>query len=309
MLKIGVQSAGIFTGADQDRNFRVLYEHGFECVDFNIDVHLPGEQIKRGLPGGLFDCSVEELREYFRPHKEAAEKYGISFAQMHGPFPMWVDGREEMHRYTMAATEKCMAVASYLGCPAIVVHPVDAQRLLGKEGERQLNLRIYRELMPAARKYGVKICLENLFVNIGAHCFEGPCSDVSEAVWYIDTLNAEAGADLFGFCFDVGHANLMNRNIYTYLTALGSRLAILHIHDNDGLNDLHMLPYSYTRNGKDTTIEWGGLIKGLRDIGYRGDLCFETFHCMRCFPNEIHGELLNLISAIGRHFVSGITAE
>jgi sugar phosphate isomerase/epimerase len=308
MLKIGVQSGGIF-GADCDASFRVLHEHGFECVDYNIDTLLPGEQIKKGEPGGFFDQSVEELCAHFRPFREAAEKYNVAFAQMHGPFPMWVEGRDAMNEYTITATEKCIAIAAFLGCPAIVVHPVDAQRIIGKDGEKELNLKIYRALMPTAKKYGVKICLENLFVNIGSHCFEGPCSDVSEAVWYIDKLNAEAGADVFGFCFDTGHANLMNRNIYSYIKALGSRLTILHIHDNDGLNDIHMLPYSYTRNGKNTTLEWDGFIRGLHDIGYRGDLCFETFRCMGTYPKAVHGELLNLISAIGRHFVAGILAE
>ncbi len=309
MLKIGVQSGGIF-GADLDTNFRTLREHGFECVDFNIDTQLPGEQIKKGEAKGFFDQSVEELCGYYRPYREAAAKYDIRFAQMHGPFPMWIEGRDaDMNPYTIMATEKCMAVAAYLGCPAIVVHPVDAQRIMGKDGERELNLNIYRALMPAAKKYGVKVCLENLFVNIKGHCFEGPCADVSEAVWYIDKLNAEAGADLFGFCLDIGHANLMNRNLYSYIKALGNRLTILHIHDNDGLNDIHMLPYSYTRNGKDTVVEWDGFIKGLHDIGYRGDLCFETFRCMGIWPKALHNELLNLISATGRYFVSGILAE
>lgn len=310
MLKIGVQSGGIFTPDDHDLNFRTLRENGFECVDFNIDTKLPGDQIRKGLPEGFFDQSVEELCQYYSPIKEAAEKHGITFAQMHGPFPLWVSGRDDdMNPYLIMATEKCIAVAAYLGCPAVVVHPVAAQRILGKDGERELNLGIYRKLMPAAKKYGVKICLENLFIGINGQCIEGPCADVSEAIWYIDTLNAEAGVDSFGFCLDIGHANLCSRDIYSYITALGSRLTILHIHDNDALSDLHMLPYSYTRNGKETLIEWDRFIKGLHDIGYRGDLCFETFKCMKHFPKAVHSELLRLISAIGRHFVDGIIAE
>ncbi|HHT54567.1 MAG TPA: sugar phosphate isomerase/epimerase [Clostridiales bacterium] len=308
MLLVGVQSARLFTD-DVDRNFRVLKEHGFGCVDFNIDIMLPGSQIRKGEIGGFFDRGVEELCEYYRPMKEAAEKYNIEISQMHGPFPVWVEGRDaDMNPYVLMATEKCFAVAEYLGCRNIVVHPVFARDLLGKEGERELNLNIYRSLMPAAQKYGVKICLENLFVNTMGHCIEGPCADVSEAIWYIDRLNAEAGADIFGFCFDTGHANLMARNMYDYISALGPRLAVLHIHDNDGKNDLHMLPYSYTRNGRDPLIDWEGIIKGLRDIKYRGDLCFETFHCMSIFPPDVHNELLNLISAIGRHMVAGILA-
>ena len=84
----------------------------------------------------------------------------------------------------------------------------------------------------------------------------------------------------------------------------------MHIHDNDGQTDLHMLPYSYVRNnGKDHIIDWDGFIAGLREIGYRGNICFETFRCMSAFPKDVHPQLLDLICALGRHFVNAITAE
>lgn len=56
-------------------------------------------------------------------------------------------------------------------------------------------------------------------------------------------------------------------------------------------------------------IDWDGFVAGLREIGYRGNLCFETFRCMSVYPKDVHPQLLDLISAIGRHFVNGITAE
>ncbi len=311
MLKVGVQSGGIFSGTDYDKNFGILAEHGFECVDFNIDTFLGGEQIRKGEASGFFDQTVEQLREYFTPMRDAAKKHGIEFSQMHGPFPLWVDGRDEdMNPYVIEATQKCMAVAQFVGCPYIVVHPVNVQWLYGKEREREINLDIYRRLIPTARETGVKICLENLFVQIKGHTLEGPCADVGEAIWYIDKLNAEAGFEAFSFCLDVGHANLCARNIKEYIKQLGHRLGILHIHDNDGLGDLHMLPYSYTRNnGKDLVIDWAGFVAGLREIGYRGNLCFETFRCMSAYPPAVHPQLLDLICAIGHHFVDGITAE
>ena len=311
MLKVGVQSGGLFGMTNFEDGLRTMAEHGFECCDFNIDNLLPGDQIRKGEPAGFFDQSIEEILAFFAPFKQAAEKYNIAITQMHGPFPLWVNERDEMNEYTIMATEKCFAVMQYMGCKNIVVHPTNAQYILGsKDAERELNLSIYRRLIPAAKKYGVTICLENLFATIKGRVFEGPCSDVAEIVWYIDKLNAEAGEDIFGFCLDVGHANLYGRNLYEYIKGIGHRLTVLHIHDNDGMSDLHMLPYSYTRNGgKDLNIDWPGFIKGLREIGYRGDLCFETFRCMYDFPAEVHPQLLDLIYAIGKHFVNGITAE
>ena len=310
MLKVGVQSGGLFTMANCEEGLRTMAEHGFKCCDFNIDVLLPGDQIRKGEPAGFFDQPIEDILDFFAPLKEAAEKYDIEISQMHGPFPMWVQDRDAMNEYTIMATEKCFAVMQYVGCKNIVVHPTNAQYLLSKESEREINLSIYRRLIPAAKKYGITICLENLFATIKGRILEGPCADVAEIAWYIDKLNEEAGENIFGFCLDVGHANLYGRNMYEYIKGIGHRLTVLHIHDNDGLSDLHMLPYSYTRNGgRDYNIDWPGFIKGLHDIGYCGNLCFETFRCMSAYPKSVHPQLLDLIYGIGKHFVDGIKAE
>lgn len=311
MLKVGVQSGGLFNAGNCENGFKLLADHGFRCCDFNIDTFLPGDQIRKGEPCGFFDQSVEELCAYFTPLRDAALKNDITITQVHGPFPMWVHERDEMNEYTIMATEKCFAVMQFLGCKNIVVHPTNAQYILGsKQAEREINLNIYRRLIPAAKKYGITICLENLFATIKGRIMEGPCADVAEIISYIDLLNSEAGENIFGLCLDVGHANLYGRNIYEYIKGIGHRLTCLHIHDNDGLSDLHMLPYSYTRNGgRDYNIDWPGFIRGLHDIGYRGDLCFETFRCMSSYPAPVHPQLLDLIHGIGRYFIDGILAE
>ncbi len=311
MHKIGVQSAGIFSPEEYEQGFATLAAHGFTCVDFNIDSYLPSEVVRKGEPGGLFmEKTVEELFEYFAPVKESAARHGIEITQMHGPFPLWVKDRDgDMNPFVLEATKKCIAVAGFLGCPHIVVHPISAQYLLSKEKERELNYELYRALMPTAKQYGVKICLENLFAGLGGRIVEGPCSDVSEACTYIDTLNAEAGEEVFGFCLDVGHSSLTARHLKEYIIALGDRLSILHIHDNDGVTDLHMIPYSYLKNSKNHMIDWNGFIAGLREIGYKGNLCFETFRVMQMFPKDTHPQLLDLLHAIGVHFVNGIEAE
>ena len=38
----------------------------------------------------FFDASVHELKEYFRPVKEAAAESGININQMHMPYPVYV---------------------------------------------------------------------------------------------------------------------------------------------------------------------------------------------------------------------------
>ena len=35
------------------------------------------------------------------------------------------------------------------------------------------------------------------------------CADPDDAIWYLDTLNDYAGEELFGFCLDTGHLQLV----------------------------------------------------------------------------------------------------
>lgn len=306
MLEISVQTACWWNESDPEGSFRFIKERGFEAVDYNMDNHLPADRIPKGDLTTFFDQSVEELIEYYRPIKAAADKYGIRFAQMHGPFPMFVKDRDDINEYVLMATEKSLEVAKFLECPAVVVHPVKRST---KEKERACNLAIYRALMPTAKRTGVKVCLENLFGGYKSHVLEGPCSDAEEACWYLDLLNEEAGEECFGFCFDVGHANLVGRNMRKYLNILGKRLTILHIHDNDGTTDSHMMPFTQVYKwGTKFYTDWDGLIEGLRDIGYTGALNFETFRVLCTFPASTKPEVLSLIAAIGREFKARMLA-
>jgi len=304
MLKLTVQTGGFYDESNPAEGFDFLGECGIEAVDYNINDLIPVRELPKGVRVELFDRPVDEFLAYFAPMKEAAARNNISFAQMHGPFPMYFHDSPEANDYLIFLTERCMAAAKYLGCPAIVVHPFTYPG--HKAEETEINMSIYRRLIPAAKEYGVTVCLENMFCSPTGHIIGGSCADVNEVVQYIDTLNAEAGAECFGYCFDIGHANLTGRSIIEDIRTLGRRLTVLHIHDNNAMNDLHLMPYS--QNAK-SGVDWEGFIAGLREIGYRGDLSFETFMVMRTFPKALHVPVMKLIAAEARYFKERILEE
>lgn len=283
-----------------DLKFKEIKECGFEAIDYNFDWFLKGDYIRSGELTPFWDKSLDELYEYFKPTKEAALRHGIEFSQSHASFPLYVYGNDKVNEYMINVMEKTLAVCKYLGCPAVVAHPVTHD---DKETEQKINFEMYRKMIPAAKKYGVKVCLENMFVCFNGKPVEGACSTADEACAYIDALNKEAGEEIFGFCLDVGHANLMGRNIKRFITTLGNRLTCFHIHDNNGIYDFHLIPYTQNRDwGRKSCTDWDGLIEGLREINYRGNLSFETFMGVAAFPEELETEALKLISAIGRYF-------
>ena len=300
MLKVGVQSADWYNKEDPDGSFAFIRSCGFEAVDFNIDLYFSvGEMLKSGeIPASIFDSDVATVLEHFRPLKEAAEKNGVAIAQMHAPFPIWLPGKPVMTDHVIMTVEKCLAVCQYVGCPALVVHP---DRNADKDVEYENNMALYRRLIPAAKATGVKVCLENIFISVGGRLVDGVCNTGEEVCKYVDTLNAEAGCDAFGYCLDVGHANITGTNLVQHLKTVGHRLTCLHIHDNNGTSDWHTAPYTCVAGGGHQT-DWEGFIKGLKAIGYRGDLCFETFRVLRHLPAPLHKSMLTYISEAGKYF-------
>lgn len=296
MLEICVQSGNWYDEKDPEGSFSFIRECGFDGIDYNMDSLLRLKDKLEGKPTPFFNQSIEKLLEYYKPMKEAAQRNHVAICQIHAPFPLYAEGYEEINDYMIMAVDKCCAISRFLECPAIVVHPFTHP---DKAVEREINLEMYRRMIPAAKAYGIKLCLENLFANDRGHLIEGACADVHEACWYIDTLNKMAGEERFGFCLDVGHANLVGRNIREYIKQLGERLTLLHIHDNNGNTDDHMIPYTQSAPGG---VDWNRFMEGLRLIAYTGALSFETFHGIEMFPDDVKMDGLKLVSCIGQSF-------
>ena len=295
-MKLAVQTAPLVEKFGIDAAFRMIHEADIDGVDFNIDTQLPHANITGGIPCEFFDQPDEAIIEFARPYKEAGEKYGVYFHQMHAPFPSYV-ANEAGNDVVMNAIKKCIMVAGYLDCKNIIVHPMflgyDAK--LDPQTEWDINIERYSELIPVAKKYGVTICLENMFTGYKGKLYAAVCAEMSEANRYINYLNSIAGEKVFGFCLDIGHALLVGKDFYTTIMELGDNLTTLHIHDNNGITDQHLFPYMGVG-------DWNRFTKGLKDVGYKGALSFETFNAMNVIDDELHADALIWLGKIGRMF-------
>lgn len=302
MLKVCVQSAIWYQEDAAEESIKFISECGFEGIDYNIDLRLRSEAIEKGDMTDFLSQKTEDIIRYYEPLKMALEKYGIEVRQIHAPFPMYMDEMDEFNEFLLAAIDKCCAVCDFLGCPKLIVHPKNCPLDYAKE--KEINMDRYRRLIPSAKKHGVTICLENLFMNYRGRFTKSVCSEAQELCWYVDTLNAEAGENVFACCLDVGHAHLTRANIYRYVKELGHRLVCVHMHDNTSVSDAHMIPFTQEPGA---CVDWENFLKGLRDIKYKGDISFETYRGLKSFPKEMHQEVLRLIASIGRYFRKCIT--
>lgn len=306
MLGIGTQTKNVICDDNPVAGFQMLRDAGFTACDFSLNMYLTNKDIYGQELNRFFDKSIEELCEYFAPQKEAASKMGIKIHQMHMPYPIYVPtASAEINDYlSNEMAPKSMELCHYLGCKYIVVHGFKLAKYLGSEQlEWNETEKFLDSIAPIAKKYGITICIENLYDGIAGHLVEGPCCDVRKAVDRIDAFNDKYGAEVLGFCFDVGHANIVGLDFEQFLTMLGNRLKVLHIHDNDGVADLHQIPFTFSKNRENkTSTDWEGFLRGLKAIGFNGVLNFETAPVLSAFPVEMKQEALDFIAKIGNYF-------
>lgn len=309
-LTIGVQTKNIVEDTNPQAGFSLLRKAGFSCVDFSLNSYLLNKDLYEGRRNGFFDQSISELEHYFASHKAAAEAEGIAIHQMHMPYPIYIPtAAGELNDYLWnEAAPKSMQLCAFFECRYIVIHGFKLAYYLGSEEEEWMRTEtLIHSIAPMAKEAGITICIENLYDSVGGHIVEGPCCNVKKAVERIDRINDRYHAQVLGFCFDTGHANLVGIDFESFIAALGYRLKVLHIHDNDGIADLHQIPYTFTktRENKPST-DWDGFIKGLRNIRFDGTLSFETAPVLTAFPDEMRQDVLEFIHKIGAYFAGQI---
>lgn len=299
-MKIGIQSGSTVRELGAERAYRLYAEAGFETIDWNINDGLSSKLINSlNFEGNAFDGDVDGIEENFGAEYAQIKKNGLEVSQAHAPFPAYVAGKPESLDYMIEVYKKCILYCDRIGCKNLVIHGITLTR---KDREntpitiRALNDKLYTSLIPVLVNTGVTVCLENLFAGAGG-LISGVCSNPYEAVEMIDTYNAMAGKECFGLCLDTGHLNLLKLDMRWYIPILGSRIKALHIHDNDGISDQHKAPYT-------GTIVWKDFYNGLKEIGFDGDLSFETFHqtSIADVDEELVAPWLELVFKIGKHF-------
>lgn len=313
-LLVAMQSGGGWY--DNSNNFigmQTAKECGLEAIDLNIDHVIKVDNFLNGKSFPRCDLDEKEFVETYREVKEASEKFDIAISQAHAPYPIYIENNPKATDYLLKLVEKILAVCEFLGCPELVVHPhntIYPKKDFNNANDLEINLDMYRKLIPSALKHNVKVCLENLLaVDEDGNIIGGICANPDDACYLIDTLNKEAGKNIFGLCFDVGHANACGVKIREYINKVGKRITSLHIHDNDGKSDAHLIPYSQVCDqwGVELGLDWEAFILGLKDIGYQGSIAFESFRFTRHLPSECRKDAIRLIASIGKYFRKRIT--
>lgn len=308
MVEIGIQTKNIVFDDNPEVGFRLMRESGFSCCDFSLNSYLINSLLYQSQKNDFFDYSITDFEQKFILHKEAASCSNIKIHQMHMPYPNYVpNASEAFNNYLReVVAPKSLQICNFFDCRYIVMHGFKLARQLGTEElEWEKTKEFIEFLAPLAKQLKITLCIENIYTSIGNHLVEGPCCDVRKAVRRMEEINQKYEAEVLGFCFDTGHANLVGIDLEEFLTILGGHLKVLHIHDNDGIKDLHQIPYTFSKSRENkSSTDWEGFLRGLRANKFAGVLSFETAPVLSSFPDEMKEDVLKLIASVGRYFQS-----
>ena len=164
---------------------------------------------------------------------ETLERTGVRMSSLHTPFGEQVDiGSLDpaVRARGLDVQRAAIELARRIGSPRLVVHPGHGPGSDGIAERLALAVRSLRELEPLARDAGVVLALENL----------PPRYPGGTANQLLSVANA-LDSPFVGICFDSGHAHLAH-DVPGMAWALLPRTVTMHLHDNDGSDDQHLLP-------------------------------------------------------------------
>lgn len=300
-MKIGTGAIVPIRTFGLEKGLEVLAKAGFEAIDYGLP------EVKKPE---ILQESDEVIAAYYADVRKKVEQNNLYVNQTHAPTPTFSE--EWDNRLVFDTLRKGILASSVLGAKYMVFHPVTVTQseegtflpqIYEKNREvcKAANVEFFSRMIPYLEEYNVKAAIENIWIynryQPGRVLAPTICSDPYDLADCVDKLNAMCkNGDRFVACLDVGHANICCRHMSMreVVNALGHRLEVLHVHDNNGLDDLHIAPFL-------GNVDWESFCLGLKDIDYQGVFNFETAFYRKVEPELIPAEQAFLCQ-IARHF-------
>ncbi|NMA08625.1 MAG: sugar phosphate isomerase/epimerase [Clostridiales bacterium] len=122
---------------------------------------------------------------------------------------------------------------------------------------RERRTYVLSQLLDYLKGTELKICLENM-----------PRSDLATSDGLL-TVIGEFNSPNLGVTLDTGHLNLTGERQYDFIRACGKHLGALHLADNEGMTDQHLMPFGRGN------VDFTAVVRGIREIGYDGLFNYE----------------------------------
>ena len=220
--------------------------------------------------------------------KKFADRYGVKFPQGH----LWlqVDIACEKQAEMVDILKRWIDLYYAAGVKNCVLHAGGREmRNNGCTAEEinKANARALKILCDYIGDRDIRICIENM---------AGGYKTAVEIKELISMVNSPKMA----ICLDTGHLNMCGFSQSEFIAEAGSLLKAVHITDNEGKSDQHLIPYARGR------VDWEDFITALAKSPYEGLLNFEipgeTISC----PYELILAKLDYVREVASYMISKI---
>jgi len=215
---------------------------------------IPDSEVYRLIRSVGFDSTSlgwdDRNYQNFRNQPGLARKAGLAIDHIHVPYEgvnnLWLDTLDGD-----SFVDKCLQYVTDCAqhdLPKMVMHLSSGDQ---PPPYNQLGLDRVKRVVEKAEQKNINIALENL-----------------RRTEYLAYVMGNIDSPRLGFCYDSGHHNYRAAG-EDLLGKYGVRLFTMHLHDNDGTADQHLLPF-------DGTIDWRKTMSEIKATGYNGAVSLEA---------------------------------
>jgi sugar phosphate isomerase/epimerase len=181
---------------------------------------------------------------------------GLQLLDLHatdGREKVWSSLREYERQAGVELVKNRIEMTAQLGGDAIVMHVPNLLDATTRDQTWSQLLKSLDELQPYARDRNIRIAMEN---------------GTDDSVVHMRKLFEQYGPEYLGLCYDCGHGNLTGKGL-DQLESLKDRLAVVHLHDNNGNADQHKIPFT-------GTVDWQRLAEIMARSAYKKCVSMES---------------------------------
>jgi len=228
------------------KGLRFLKETGFDAADFSL------KQLR--LTTSEWQSQIEHMLA-------AGEEIGLRFELCHLPFSSVQGVLKETFPIKM---HNAIDAAVALGVRHAVMHPNTTTLPFGSYDRAAQFENVVSHLSPFvehANRVGLDVVVENMRVVPEMRLAHRYCQAPDELCDVADALG-------IGVCWDFGHAHISGVKQSEALAYVGKRLRVLHVNDNNAIDDEHLPPFL-------GSVNWRDAMHGLALADFDGLFNFE----------------------------------
>ena len=273
-----------FNGTSPEEAVDLFVRHGFRYGEL-ADEH------------GAILLQRGDIQKTGKAFKEYCERKGFAYIQGHLKLDADICGKDR--RKEIEELKEWIDLYDAIGIRNMVIHPGGDRvnfDLKERTFEELLPLRAgaLKELCEYIKDRDIYLCLENLFEEYDGRIYP-------QVVTYEEFEKIFEAVDdpHLAICFDTGHYNLFRDDHDVFILKAKDKLKALHIADNEGYSDMHLMPYERG------TIRWESVMAALKTIGYDELFNLEIPGESRC-PLMIKEDKLDYIHKLIGHLLKDL---